>query len=75
LPLNVRLEPTFRSSEEDARLVTHEEVERRYILRVVRECNAHRHKAASILGISERNLYRKLKELGVPRDMGEVSIE
>ncbi|MEK7330717.1 MAG: helix-turn-helix domain-containing protein, partial [Candidatus Eisenbacteria bacterium] len=27
------------------------------------ECKGHRHKAASILGISERNLYRKLKEL------------
>jgi DNA-binding NtrC family response regulator len=66
LPLGLRLEPSFRSTEEDGRLVTLEEVERRYIRRVLEECNGHRHKAAEILGISERNLYRKLKELGTP---------
>src|SRR5262245_66598839 len=64
LPLGVRLEPSFRPAEEDGRLVTLEEVERRYVKRVLEECKGHRHKAASILGISERNLYRKLKELG-----------
>jgi DNA-binding NtrC family response regulator len=63
LPLGVRLEPSFRPDEEDDRLVTLEEVERRYVKRVLEECKGHRHKAASILGISERNLYRKLKEL------------
>jgi DNA-binding NtrC family response regulator len=26
-------------------------------------CKGHRHRAAAILGISERNLYRKLKEI------------
>jgi DNA-binding NtrC family response regulator len=62
LPLGVRLEPTFRSTEEDGRLVTLEEIERRYVMRVVEQCNGHRQKAAAILGISERNLYRKLKE-------------
>ena len=63
LPLGVRLEPTFRSADEDRRLVTLEEVERRYVKRVLEECKGHRHNAAAILGISERNLYRKLKEL------------
>jgi transcriptional regulator with PAS, ATPase and Fis domain len=63
LPLGVRLEPSFRPEEEDGSLVTLEEVERRYVKRVLEECKGHRHKAASILGISERNLYRKLKEL------------
>jgi len=63
LPLGVRLEPSFRPEEEDGRLVTLREVERRYVRRVLEECSGHRHKAASILGISERNLYRKLKEL------------
>jgi len=62
LPLGVRLEPSFRSTEEDRSLVTLEEVERRYVMRVVEECKGHRQKAATILGISERNLYRKLKE-------------
>jgi len=62
LPLGVRLEPSFRSTEDDGTLVTLEEVERRYMLRVVAECKGHRQRAAAILGISERNLYRKLKE-------------
>jgi len=30
---------------------------------VLEQCKGHRQKAAEILGISERNLYRKLKEL------------
>jgi DNA-binding NtrC family response regulator len=63
LPLGVRLEPSFRPDEHDGRLVTLKEVERRYVRRVLDECHGHRHKAANILGISERNLYRKLKEL------------
>jgi len=63
LPLGVRLEPSFRPTEDDGRLVTLEEVERRYVKRVLEECGGHRQKAASILGISERNLYRKLKDL------------
>jgi DNA-binding NtrC family response regulator len=66
LPLGVRLEPSFRQVEDDGQLVTLEEVERRYVRRVLEECKGHRHKAASILGISERNLYRKLKELEPP---------
>ena len=64
LPMGVRLEPTMRRGDDDGKLVTLEEVERRYIRRVLEECEGHRHKAAGILGISERNLYRKLKELG-----------
>jgi DNA-binding NtrC family response regulator len=70
LPLGVRLEPSFRSTEEDGHLVTLEEVERRYVIRVLEECKGHRQKAASVLGISERNLYRKLKEIegGKPED-------
>jgi two-component system, NtrC family, response regulator AtoC len=66
LPLGVRLEPSFRPTEEDGRLVTLDEVERRYIKRVLEECHGHRQKAAAILGISERNLYRKLKEPDLP---------
>ncbi len=62
LPLGVRLEPSFRPDEGNGELTTLEEVERRYIKRVLDECKGHRQKAAKILGISERNLYRKLKE-------------
>ena len=66
LPLGVRLEPDFREDADERRLTTLEEVERRYIKRVLQECKGHRHKAAEILGISERNLYRKLKEMADP---------
>ena len=62
LPLGVRLEPALRPAESDGELTTLEDVERRYIQRVLMECKGHRQKAAKILGISERNLYRKLKE-------------
>jgi DNA-binding NtrC family response regulator len=43
--------------------VTLEELERRYVKRVLEECQGHRQRAAEILGISERNLYRKIKTL------------
>ena len=63
LPMGVRVTPQFTQDDESGRLPTLEEVELRYIRRVLEECKGHRHKAASILGISERNLYRRLKEL------------
>ena len=68
MPLGVRLEPSFREDADDRRLTTLEEVERRYIKRVLQECEGHRQKAADNLGISERNLYRKLKEMAAPPD-------
>jgi len=46
----------------DRPLVPLAEVEREHILRVVRATTGHRSHAAQILGISERNLYRKLRE-------------
>lgn len=42
-----------------------EEIERRHILRVLSEVGGKREKAASILGITSRTLYRKLKELNL----------
>jgi two-component system response regulator HydG len=41
---------------------TLEELERKYILRVLEESNGNRERAAAILGISSRTLYRKLRE-------------
>jgi len=41
------------------------ELERDHIERVLDSVGGHRGKAAGVLGISERNLYRKLKTLGV----------
>ncbi len=41
------------------------ELERRYILSVVERCGGHQLKAAAVLGIDRRTLYRKLREYGV----------
>jgi len=42
--------------------LTLEELEREHILRVLEESNGNRERAAAILGISSRTLYRKLRE-------------
>jgi DNA-binding NtrC family response regulator len=42
------------------------EIERRAIAAALRETNGNRRKAAGMLGIGERTLYRKLKELDLP---------
>jgi DNA-binding NtrC family response regulator len=45
-------------------LPTLEELERQHIRSALDSCRGHRGQAAKMLGISERNLYRKLKEYG-----------
>ncbi len=42
--------------------ITLEELEKRYILKVLRETGWHKSNAAKILGIDRRTLYRKIKE-------------
>jgi DNA-binding NtrC family response regulator len=42
-----------------------EDVEREHILQVFREVNAHKKKAAEILGIDPKTLYRKLSHYGI----------
>ena len=49
----------------DAPLATLEELERAHIESALRVTDGHRGNAAKILGISERNLYRKLREYGL----------
>jgi DNA-binding NtrC family response regulator len=44
---------------------TLEQMERDHIERALRHTNGHRGQAATMLGISERNLYRKLREYGL----------
>jgi DNA-binding NtrC family response regulator len=63
LPMGVRLPSHAGSDGAPGSRPTLAEAERRYIRQVVEECAGHRQRAAQILGISERNLYRKLKEL------------
>jgi DNA-binding NtrC family response regulator len=45
-----------------------EEIERQHILRVVEESDGNRERAAAVLGISSRTLYRKLREYGAGVD-------
>ena len=52
-------------SSNGASLPTLQELEREHIRRALEACNGHRGNAAKVLGISERNLYRKLHELGL----------
>ena len=47
------------------RLPTLQEMERAHIERALRTTGGHRGNAARMLGISERNLYRKLREYGL----------
>ncbi|MBC7932755.1 MAG: sigma 54-interacting transcriptional regulator, partial [Rubrivivax sp.] len=44
--------------------VTLDEIERRHILHVLEEAGGNRERAAAVLGISARTLYRKLREYG-----------
>jgi DNA-binding NtrC family response regulator len=41
------------------------DIERNYIAGVLKETKGHRSKAAKILQISERSLYRKIREFGI----------
>jgi DNA-binding NtrC family response regulator len=52
------------SSNGDGELQTLEALERAAIERALRHTQGHRGQAAKVLGISERNLYRKLREYG-----------
>jgi DNA-binding NtrC family response regulator len=57
--------PSTQDPEVGDRLPTLEEMEREHIERVLRATGGHRGNAARILGISERNLYRKLRGYGL----------
>ncbi len=48
--------------DDGAPLLTLREVERRHLARVLAHARGHRARAAELLGISERNLYRKIQE-------------
>jgi DNA-binding NtrC family response regulator len=59
-----RIEPGPSSSAERP-VPTLEQMEREYIELALRRTNGHRGQAATMLGISERNLYRKLRDYGL----------
>jgi DNA-binding NtrC family response regulator len=64
LPLPLQAAQGPRAASGDADVLTLEEVERRHIGRAIEASHGHRGHAARLLGISERNLYRKLREYG-----------
>jgi DNA-binding NtrC family response regulator len=66
-----KLRPTHQGWEtENGRFLSLLDVEREYIIRVLKVVHGHRRKAAEILGISERHLYRMISEGLIP-DVGK----
>jgi two-component system, NtrC family, response regulator AtoC len=62
--------PAPREAAPSGRLETLEQMERAHIELALRTTNGHRGNAAALLGISERNLYRKLREYGLVERIG-----
>jgi two-component system response regulator HydG len=54
------------AGDDPSELASLEIVERRYILRVVDACKGNKSKAARVLGIGRKTLYRRLESLGIP---------
>jgi DNA-binding NtrC family response regulator len=59
--------------ENPADLLSLEELERRYVLRVLRAMNGNKSRTASVLGLDRRTLYRRLERYGeVPLDPSDA---
>ncbi len=63
---NYRRSHVLVAADDPEELVTMEEVERRYILRVLEATSGNKKAAAQILGFDRRTLYRKLERWGLP---------
>jgi two-component system response regulator HydG len=68
LPRSMRGEPRplVRVPQEASDIVTLDEFERRYVLRVLELLHDNRSRAADLLGIDRRTLYRRLEAWGLP---------
>jgi two-component system response regulator HydG len=79
LPDRVRLHEPDRfivSANEPEELITLDELEKRYILRVLKLTDGNRSRAAIVLGLDRRTLYRKLSRYESERKSGEpISLE
>ncbi len=62
---NDKLEKPLQIVSDNEEIPTLEEVEKAYILEVLKKTEGNRTQAAKLLGISVRNLYRKIKSYGV----------
>jgi two-component system, NtrC family, response regulator AtoC len=56
------------AADDPEELVTMDEVERRYVLRVLEATGGNKKAAAKVLGFDRRTLYRKLERWGLPTD-------
>ncbi len=65
LPAAVRMSAPSLAAPAPSKLPTLEELERAHIKLALEASGGHRGNAAKVLGISERNLYRKLREHGL----------
>ena len=65
LPGNLQSRRPFMGEDQNQGTPTLEQAERLYIARLLRENGGNRAKVARILDISERNLYRKIKQYGL----------
>ncbi|HVX67982.1 MAG TPA: sigma-54 dependent transcriptional regulator [Bryobacteraceae bacterium] len=65
LPEHLPIRPAGGPAQANTPLPTLDELERAHIRRALEASGGHRGNAARVLGISERNLYRKLRELGL----------
>jgi len=54
------------AGDDPSELVSLEVVERKYILRVIDACKGNKSRAARVLGIGRKTLYRRLESLGFP---------
>jgi len=65
LPAAIAQSSRAAAAADNAPLPTLEQLERTHIRQALQSSDGHRGKAAKIPGISERNLYRKLREHGL----------
>jgi DNA-binding NtrC family response regulator len=72
---NYRRSHVLIASEDPEELVTMDEVERRYIVRVLEATGGNKKAAAKILGFDRRTLYRKLERWGMALEFREESRE
>ncbi|MHB8876849.1 MAG: sigma-54-dependent transcriptional regulator [Myxococcaceae bacterium] len=70
LPIEVQREPALPLAAAAGEAGTLAEIEARHIARVLSEVGGHRARAAQVLGISERSLYRKIHEYHLDSDTG-----
>jgi len=70
---DTRHDETLVTTEEPAELLSLEEIERRYILRVFEAVRGNKSQAALVLGLDRKTLYRRLERYGMLRSPESVA--